>query len=159
MKTSLENIVKNTRVVIGAMHASIIIGEGKQMQLYAKDEDLEYANKTKDDDGKSRKKSLLKLLVNEGNPLDLSEYLQENDRKKIIEEVMSAKKSFLGERQMVVPILSNSSQILGAVLMEAKREDQNFNPEDLMQLESYSLFLSLALERASGECNISSTSS
>ena len=165
IKKLLEEIIKNTRTVIGAVYALFYLCENGQVmfQPYVYDEDIDETSKKaqKMKEGKSKEDSLgvkraiiSRLMQGNDSEYDAEEKKEEENRNKKVEKACTTKESYLenceADREkslMIVPILSSERQVMGAVLMRWKKTTPKFTQDDLKLLESYSVFLSLSLER------------
>ena len=165
IKKLLEEIIKNTRTVIGAVYASFYLCENGQImfQPYVYDEDIDETSKKAQQkkEGKSKEDSLgvkraiiARLMQGNEDEYDAEEKKEEELRNKKIEKSVNTKESYVenneGDREksfMVVPILSSDRQVMGAVMMRWKKTTPKFTQDDLKLLESYSVFLAISLER------------
>lgn len=178
LKQVLENILKNARKVIGAAFAMIFIKDSlsQKFDIFANDEDIEAKmikmNRAKEEkkdtkNKNSSKKFLIHSLLmgedskdNRRNPVVGSDLIAQHSpddigRNLIVSQVITDRQSRLEngenneESMIVVPIIDNDRQVLGACLMQWKKNDINgFSQEDLRLLESFSVFISISLERS-----------
>jgi len=165
IKKLLEEIIKNTRKVIGAVTAALFMIEdcGISFTPMVMDEDLEARIELKDREKKVEDsenslgvKRALILKLMQGKKLGKEDgFVDEEYRNKLISHVISVKESILEndtehhERSlMIAPILGTDRVVLGAVMMQWKKNQTKFSLDDLKLLESYSVFLSISLERS-----------
>ncbi|EAY13828.1 3'5'-cyclic nucleotide phosphodiesterase family protein [Trichomonas vaginalis G3] len=164
IKKLLEEIIKNTRTVIGAVYADFYISENGQIQFapFVQDEDIDETSKKEQmkKEGKSEedalgvKRAIIARLMQGGAEYDAEEKKEEEIRNQKIQKSVNLKESILDNNEkdyeknmMIVPILSSDRVVLGAVVMRWKKTMKPFTHDDLKLLESYSVFLSLSLER------------
>lgn len=168
LKRMLEDILKNTRQVVGAVTGAIYIVEdnGISDKPTVMDEDMqsrmEYFEKLKkEEDGgaeanslNAKRAALMRLI--RGKQPGQSDLTQDDiHRKELVEKSVTEKQSIIDndsdkaeKSMMVCPIISSDRIVLGAVLMQWKKSNPQFNYDDLRLLESYSVFLSISLERS-----------
>lgn len=164
IKKLLEEIIKNTRTVIGAVYANFYLLENGQILFtpYVQDEDIDETSKkaqqiregrTKEDSLGVKRAIIAKLMLGDETEYDAEEKKEEELRNKIITKCVNTKESAVVnsedyEKSLIcVPILSSDRVVMGAVMMRWKKSQQKFTQDDLKLLESYSVFLSLSLER------------
>lgn len=164
IKKLLEEIIKNTRTVIGAVYADFYISENGQIQFapFVQDEDIDETSKKaqmkkegkSEEDALGVKRAIIARLMQGGTEYDAEEKKEEEIRNQKIQKCVNLKESLLDNNEkdyeknmMIVPILSSDRVVLGAVVMRWKKTMKPFTHDDLKLLESYSVFLSLSLER------------
>ncbi|OHS97092.1 3'5'-cyclic nucleotide phosphodiesterase family protein [Tritrichomonas foetus] len=167
LKQLLENILKNARRVIGAGRAMIYLMDAtsKKFDVFAVDEDIDAKlnrlnknNKDAEKEQSSAKKALIHALL-KGGPKASNKFVAAGDdarRHQMVSQVISDKEACLDNNEqypedsiIVVPILDNDKNPLGAALMQWKKKDDNgFSYEDLKLLDSFSVFISISLERS-----------
>ena len=165
IKKMMEEILRNTRQVFSAVRALLFMIENNGISFtpYVQDEDIEAKlkraqQKQKDsfDDALGVKRAIISKLLR-GRKLhnDVEAQRDEEARNKLIEHAITNKVSVLENDQqnpekslIIVPILSSDRAVIGAVMMQWKKTLQKFTFDDQKLLESYSVFLSLSLERS-----------
>jgi len=165
IKKLLEEIIRNTRTVIGAVYSYLYLTENSEIVLtpFVKDEDLDITSKkamqmkegkVKDDNLGVKRAIINRLMHGHETDYNAEEKKEEESRNKIITHVINMKESILENdpenyenNLIVVPIMSSDRQIMGTVMMRWKKNCQKFTTDELKLLESYSVFLSLSLER------------
>ncbi|OHT07438.1 3'5'-cyclic nucleotide phosphodiesterase family protein [Tritrichomonas foetus] len=165
IKKCIEEILKNSRKVMGAVRAALFMIENNGINFtpYVLDEDIEakiaktqQKKQEEMEDSLGVKRAIIaKLMQGKSSGFDAEAAKEEEARNKIIEQVIGTKESFLEnyqdkpERSMIcVPILSSDRAVMGAVLMQWKKNKQKFTFDEQKLLESYSVFLSISLERS-----------
>ncbi|OHT14625.1 3'5'-cyclic nucleotide phosphodiesterase family protein [Tritrichomonas foetus] len=165
IKKCIEEILRNSRKVIGAVRAALYMLEnsGISFDPYVLDEDIEAKirknemKKQEDiEDSLGVKRAIIsKLLQGQTSKFDQEKLLEEEGRNKVIEHVITLKESLMEndpmrpERSIIcVPIISSDRAIMGAVLMQWKKNGSKFTFDEQKLLESYSVFLSISLERS-----------
>ncbi|KAH0794933.1 3'5'-cyclic nucleotide phosphodiesterase family protein [Histomonas meleagridis] len=165
IKKLIEEILKNTRKVVGAVRAQMFMIENNGINFtpFVTDEDIEAKIKREQkklqqesEDNLGVKKAIIqKLLQGKVPKLDDEIVQEENERKVLIENVISTKESILQNDDLVpekslmmVPIVSSDRAVMGCVMMQWKKSLQKFTFDDLKLFESYSVFLSISLERS-----------
>ncbi|EAY15670.1 3'5'-cyclic nucleotide phosphodiesterase family protein [Trichomonas vaginalis G3] len=164
IKKILEDIIKNTRQVIGAVTAELYLyeDEGISAKPVVVDEDIQtkvelYEEKKKKEDDENSlgvKKLIIKRLMAGKDSNEEEVNSNESMKKQVIEKALNIKTGIVenDEKQpekslMVTPILGSDKSTYGVVLMQWKKNQQKFSIDDLRLLESYSVFLSISLER------------
>ncbi|OHT11136.1 3'5'-cyclic nucleotide phosphodiesterase family protein [Tritrichomonas foetus] len=165
IKKMMEDILRNTRKVFGAVRALLFMIENNGISFtpYVQDEDIEAKLKKvqqkkqeEAEDSLGVKRAIIsKLMHGKKNDHDAEQQREEEARNRLIEHAITNKESVLEndpqnpERSLIiVPILSSDRAVLGAVMMQWKKTLQKFSFDDQKLLESYSVFLSLSLERS-----------
>ena len=165
IKKLLEDIIKNTRQVIGAVTAAIFLVDenGISKKPTVIDEDtkskLELYEKQKknhdEDQSLGVKRAIIMRLMQGKQPGQEEISRDEELRTQVIEKVVNIKNSIVEndkdhpERSMMIsPILGSDRTVLGVVMMQWKKSNGKFSADDMKLLESYSVFLSISLERA-----------
>lgn len=168
IKSLLEEILRNSRKVIGAGRAMIFLlnASGKDFDVFALDEDIEAkmdrvdrANKRAVDGMKSAKKALIQRMMTGGKISTDEEktHQAEEDRQRndAVAEVIKTRSSLLCNSEtvpedslMVVPVFDNDYKVIGAMLMQWKKKESGFLADDLKLLESFSVFIAISLERS-----------
>lgn len=164
IKTLLEAIVKNTRTVIGAVYAMFFLTENGQVTKhpFVNDEDFEMTSKkarqvneekSKEDNLGVKRAIIARLMQGSESEYDAEAKKEEELRNKRIQHVFDTKEGVLDNEEdvekstMIVPVLSSDKQVMGVIYMRWKKTGKNFTNEDKELLESYTVFLSLSLER------------
>jgi GAF domain-containing protein len=162
IKKLLEEILRNTRKVIGAITCAMFMvdDDGLNYTPYVIDQDVDAklaAAATQEKDarrtGKTLKRMVISRLLNStASKVEVSE--SSAARNKILDHVISSKESVLenyedkpDESLIVVPIVNSDRVVTGAVLIQSKRDGSKFTFEEQKLLESYSIFISVSLER------------
>lgn len=172
VKKLCEEILKNSRKVIGACRAMIFLvdkNEYGKFDVFIRDEDvdakLRRASEDKENGGiaklGARRALIRKMMVlsvgNDKEGIKAIERLQQEDieRNNAVKSVLQSAQSMLLNNEespcdsmIVVPIRGNDRSIMGAVLMQWKKKENMFSEEDLKMLESFSIFISISLERS-----------
>ena len=165
IKKCIEEILKNSRKVIGAVRAALFMIENSGINFapYVLDEDIEakiaktqQKKQEEMEDSLGVKRAIIaKLMQGKSTAGDAEAAKEDELRNNIIEKVIVTKESFLEnyndkpERSLIcVPILSSDRAVMGAVLMQWKKNKQKFTFDEQKLLESYSVFLSISLERS-----------
>lgn len=161
IKTMMEEIVRNTRQVVGASTAHLFMADERSVTFepYVTDEDLGVKQQKIDDkkeDILCVKRTIIHRLMSRKNQnMDAEATKEEEKRKTFIQKVISTRESVLENDAstpeksfIIVPILSSERAVMGCVMMQNKKGTHKFNFEDLKLLESYSIFFSIPLERS-----------
>ena len=165
IKKLLEEIIRNTRAVIGCVTAAIflvdengisskptIIDEDQQskIELYEKQK-----KKEETDNSLGVKRAIIMRLMQGNSAIQEEASRDEEQRAEMIHKVVETKESSLEndnehpERSMMMaPILGSDRTLLGVVMMQWKKNQPKFTIDDMKLLESYSVFLSISLERS-----------
>ncbi|KAK8896781.1 hypothetical protein M9Y10_014698 [Tritrichomonas musculus] len=166
IKKCIEEILRNSRKVVGAVRAALFMVENNGINFtpYVLDEDIE-AKMTKNEQQKQQqeiedslgvKRAIIaKLMQGKTTAQDAEKAKEEEERNKIIEKVITMKESSMEnygnkpEKSFIcVPITSSERTVMGAVMMQWKKNKQKFTFDEQKLLESYSVFLSISLERS-----------
>lgn len=164
-KKILEDILKSTRQVLSAVTGAIYIVEenGVAEKPTVIDEDyqskVEYFARLKSESEHevqvSVKRAIIMRLIRGKQPGQTDLSADEVLRNELVNKTINQRQSIIQndnekaeKSAMAVPIISTDKVILGAVVMQWKKNSPAFNYDDLRLLESYSLFLSICLERS-----------
>ena len=165
IKKMMKEILSNTRKVLGAVRAMLFMidSTGISFDPFVVDEDadsmykkVQQKKQEETEDTLGVKRAIIaKLMHGKQHDIDAEEQKEEEARNKLVEHVVTMKESVLENDQqnperslIMVPILSSDRACLGAVMMQWKKTLQKFTFDDQKLLESYSVFLSLSLERS-----------
>lgn len=164
IKKLIEDILRNSRKVIGAGRAMIFLvnSSTNKIEVYAQDEDpdAKVRRQTRQQEqeatGKLGVKRALIHKMMEGGELTSDDTInrEDNERLQIVTNVIQTqvpvienKPDLSDESMIVAPVYDNKQRIMGALLMQWKRRETAFIAEDLKLLESFSVFVSISLER------------
>ena len=165
IKKMMKEILCNTRKVLGAVRAMLFLmdNSGLSFDPFVVDEDadsmykkVQQKKQEETEDTLGVKRAIIaKLMHGKQHDVDAEAQKEEEERNKMVEHVITMKESVLENDQqnperslMIVPILSSERACMGAVMMQWKKTLQKFTFDDQKLLESYSVFLSLSLERS-----------
>ena len=166
IKKCIEEILRNSRKVVGAVRAALFMVENNGINFtpYVLDEDIEAKTSKVDqqkqqqeiDDSLGVKRAIIaKLMQGKSTAQDIEKEKEEEERRTIIEKVIASKESSMEnfvdkpEKSFIcVPITSSERTVMGAVMMQWKKNKQKFTFDEQKLLESYSVFLSISLERS-----------
>ncbi|OHT09398.1 3'5'-cyclic nucleotide phosphodiesterase family protein [Tritrichomonas foetus] len=166
IKKLSEDILKNSRKVIGAGRAMIFLtnsSEFDKFDIFAIDEDIEakmrrvkQANEQAAAGKLGARRALIHKMMAGGDSKTLEELEKEDyERNQAVSTVISTSEPLLvnknddpNESMIISPIKGSDRSMMGAVLMQWKKRETLFNTEDLKMLESFSVFLSISLERS-----------
>jgi hypothetical protein len=161
----MKEIISNTRKVLGAVRGLLFMMENSGIcyDPYIVDEDAEAMYKRTQqkkaeeaEDTLGVKRAIIaKLMHAKKDDFDAEAQREEEMRNKLVEHAITMKESILEndpqnpeKSLIIVPIMSSDRACLGAVMMQWKKTRQKFTFDDQKLLESYSVFLSLSLERS-----------
>ena len=165
VKKLMEDIIKNTRKVVGAVRAMLFMNEesGISSDPFIIDEDMEAKMQKNQQKGKEESDESLgvkrviiqRLLQGRTSNYDAEEAKEEEFRKQLIYRIEKTKESFIENNEkdkehscLMVPIMSSDRVLMGTVMLQWKKNQSGFTFDDLKLLESYSVFLSISLERS-----------
>ena len=166
IKKLSEDILKNSRKVIGAGRAMIFLTDTSdfdKFEVFAIDEDIEAkmhrikrANEHSSAGKLGARRALIHKMMQGSDGKSIEELEREDyERNQAVLKVLKNEEPLLvnkedvsGESMIVSPIRGSDRSIMGAVLMQWKKRDAAFTIEDLKMLESFSVFLSISLERS-----------
>lgn len=165
IKKMMKEILSNTRKVLGAVRALLFMidNSGISFEPFVVDEDADAMYKKtqqkKQEEAQDtlgvKRAIIAKLMHGKQHDVDAEAQKEEQARNQLVENAISMKQSVLENDQqnpekslIIVPILSSDRACLGAVMMQWKKTGQKFTFDDQKLLESYSVFLSLSLERS-----------
>ncbi|OHS92678.1 3'5'-cyclic nucleotide phosphodiesterase family protein [Tritrichomonas foetus] len=165
IKKLMEEIIKNTRKVVGAVRALIFMNEdsGISSDPFITDDDMEEKFKKNQqkkfeetEDTLGVKRAIIqRLLQGKSSNYDAEEAREEEFRRQAILRVEKTKESLIENNDkdrehsfIMVPIMSSDRALMGAVMLQWKKNQSGFTFDDLKLLESYSVFLSVSLERS-----------
>lgn len=165
IKKCIDDILKNSRKVIRAVRAALFLVDdnGINFKPYVIDEDIEVkdANNEKKkqeemEDSLGVKRAIIaKLMQGKTTSYDAEQAKEEEERNKIIEQVITMKETHIEnftdkpeKSIMCAPIISSERIVLGAVMMQWKKNKQKFSYDDEKLLNSYAIFFSISLERS-----------
>jgi len=159
-KQVISTIISNSRKVIGAGCAIVFLydSSSKTLSPYAIDEDIDSKARLSDGDRKgslSGKQGLMKKILvgaKKGNIIENEN--TEEIRKRILSIALSNGNSTIINDQysasnsiIAVPLLGRDNTLQGVFVMQWKKSLPGFSKDDLKMLESFSVFISIALER------------
>ena len=161
MKSLMEEIIRNTRKVVGAVtaHFFMIDETSLTFEPYVTDEDFSAKPEkpaSKTEDILCVKRAIIKRLIDgKTQNQDTEAAKEEEARKMFIQKVLTTKESLIENDAnkpeksfMMCPIISSDKAVMGCLMMQTKKNNQKFTYDDLKLLESYSVFLSISLERS-----------
>ena len=102
------------------------------------------------------KRAIIKRLIDGKTQNQDTEAAKEEEARKVfIQKVLTTKESLIENDAtkpeksfMMCPIISSDKAVMGCLMMQTKKNNQKFTYDDLKLLESYSVFLSISLERS-----------
>lgn len=164
VKKLMEDIIRNTRKVVGAVKAMLFMNEetGISSEPFLTDEDIEAKikkqrkKKEEAEDVLGVKKAIIqKLLQGKKTNYNAEEAKEAEFRKTLIQQIQQTKESIIENNEtdpehscLIAPIMSSDRALLGAFMLQWKKNSYNFTLDELKLLESYSVFLSISLERS-----------
>lgn len=164
VKKIMDEIIKNTRKVVGAVRAMLFMNEetGISSEPFITDEDIEakirkkLQKKEKAEDTLGVKRAIIqRLLQGRSSNYDAEEMKEDDFRKDLIQRIEANKESIIENIDkdpehscIMVPIMSSDRALMGCFMLQWKKNRSLFTHDDLKLLESYSVFLSISLERS-----------
>lgn len=171
MKKLCEDILKNSRKVIGAGRAMIYLlneEDDIRLEMFAIDEDIDMkiirVKKINDlpvnsGNGGSRRSLIHKMIVLH-NPQSTKPGNQEGGGKDyqrsdaISTVIETGQPTLINEDDdhdnsiIISPIKGSDKKVLGTVVMQWKKNNEGFTESDLAMLENFSIFISISIERS-----------
>ncbi|KAH0792401.1 3'5'-cyclic nucleotide phosphodiesterase family protein [Histomonas meleagridis] len=153
VKKMMEEILKNIRKVIGAVIVILYkVSNDNNFVSYAYDEDIEAKLKRVQkkeettEDSLGVKRAIITQLMQGKSNDDTEDQKEKERRNNLVDKTIQNKTSIIeNDNQnpekslIVVPIITNDRNVLGAVLMQWKKTLQKFTYDDQKLLESYSV--------------------
>ena len=165
IKKLIEDILRNSRRVIGAGRAMVYLVKGQHdLEIFATDEDVDAkalrvkkANEQSASGKFGARRALIHKMMEECNG-NTTEQMQrrDSDRLRLVQTTIQTGDSQIcnneqepDEAMIVCPVVHGSDRsIMGALLMQWKKKELVFTQEDLRLLESFSIFISISMERS-----------
>lgn len=178
VKKLCEEILRNSRKVIGACRAMIFLSkdennnEIEKLETFILDEDVDAKlsrAKKDNEEGRTGAKlgvrralihKMMVLSIGSGTDKDgkkiIERFQQEDiDRNNAVKTVIKSAESLLlnnednpCESMIITPIRGTDGSVMGAVLMQWKKRENLFTEDDLKMLESFTVFISISIERS-----------
>ena len=165
IKKLIEDILRNSRRVIGAGRAMVyLVNDQRNLEIFATDEDIDAkalrvkkANEMSPNGKFGARRALIHKMMEECSGKS-TEQMQRHDseRMQLVQTTIQTGDSQISnneeepdEGMIVCPVVNGSDRsIMGALLMQWKKKEHVFTQEDLRLLESFSIFVSISIERS-----------
>ena len=154
----LENILRDTRKVVGAATALLYMITDKGLEVIAMNEDIEakeYREKNQTEEKtQNTKRDMIKEMITGRRTVTKNTNKEEDERLEYANKAILRRIGLMNNNQdpilslIVSPIFdSEKKNVTGALLMQWKLKGYTFTKTDVDMLESFCIFISLALEK------------